>query len=143
MNSKKAFTIIELMVVIVIIGILAVIALPKFKLTVDRAIESDAINKLMTIHAANKIYFAQTGGYFAGNLDVNGINSSLAINIIPDNMTYSYTGNANNYTATATRSSGDAFIMSVTEVPLSKGVGAGTGNPCCSGGSCPTTDNQC
>ena len=141
MNKKTAFTIIELMVVIVIIGVLAVIALPKFKLTVDRAIESDAMNKLITIHAANKIYLAQTGGYLNGNYDVDGINQNLKINIIPDNMTYSYAGNAAAFTATATRQPNGDFTIRITEAPISKTPGAM--NPCCSAGACPTPDNQC
>lgn len=49
---RKGFTVIELVFVIVIIGILSSIALPKFKTTMDQAIISKGISTLSTVRTA-------------------------------------------------------------------------------------------
>lgn len=51
-NSKKAFTMIEVVFVIVIIGILSAVALPHFKETRDQATLAKGITTLNTVRAA-------------------------------------------------------------------------------------------
>ena len=54
----------EIMVVIIIIGILATIAIPNYSKTIDRSRLQDAMRQLITLHAANMILRAQSGTGF-------------------------------------------------------------------------------
>jgi prepilin-type N-terminal cleavage/methylation domain-containing protein len=75
-RNKKAFTLIEILVVVVIIGILAAIALPQYQKAVERARLSEAISNLKTLAQAEEVYYLQYGEYTAiENLDVRVPNS--------------------------------------------------------------------
>ena len=52
MSSKKAFTMIELIFVIVVIGILSAIAIPKFAATRDDAVITKAISTVASMRSA-------------------------------------------------------------------------------------------
>lgn len=56
MMKNKAFTLIEIMVVVIILGILAVLALPKNAGSVDTAKFSEAVQATRTLYAAQKRY---------------------------------------------------------------------------------------
>lgn len=60
---KKAFTLIELLIVIVIIGVLATIAIPAYQSYVDKAKWSEAINVLGALRQACEEYRVETGEY--------------------------------------------------------------------------------
>ena len=66
MGNRKGFTLIELLIVVVIIGILAAIAIPKFAATKDKAklasVKTDVRN-LMTSQEAYFSDFATYGSY--------------------------------------------------------------------------------
>ena len=64
MKNNKAFTLIELLVVVLIIAILAAIALPKYKLTVERAHASEAYTMIKSIAEAGERYALATGGTY-------------------------------------------------------------------------------
>lgn len=66
------FTLIELMVVVVIIGILASLAIPQYTKTVERSRQSEAITNLGIIRGAQLRYFAEYNTYTDGveNLDI-------------------------------------------------------------------------
>ena len=148
---KTGFTLVEIMVVIIIIGVLATIAIPNYSKTVDRSRLQDAMQQLTTLHAANMIYRAQSGtGYLAatysGSTAVRDINENLGINIIANGFAYSYTGTATSFTATANL--GTAYTVTVREIDINTSAPSITcppspnpANPCCTpnsgGAACP------
>ena len=67
MSNKKGFTLIELLIVVVIIGILAAIAIPKFANTKDKAYVAAMKSDLRNMATYEEQYAADNGGaYFSG-----------------------------------------------------------------------------
>jgi prepilin-type N-terminal cleavage/methylation domain-containing protein len=67
MSNKKGFTLIELLIVVVIIGILAAIAIPKFANTKDKAYVAAMKSDLRNLATYEEQYAADNNGaYFAG-----------------------------------------------------------------------------
>ena len=63
-NSKKlAFTLVELAVVVVIIGVLAAFGVPRFRDSVERSKASEAFNYLSSVRAAQERFHARQGTY--------------------------------------------------------------------------------
>lgn len=72
--NKKGFTLIELIIVIIIIGILASIAAPMMMGNVANAKRSEAIAAMGAIRTAERIVYSQTSnyeGFSSGNLQNN------------------------------------------------------------------------
>ena len=59
----KAFTLIELLVVVLIIGILAAVALPQYRVAVDRARLSNLLVMLNAVVKAEEVYYAGNNQY--------------------------------------------------------------------------------
>lgn len=71
--KKKAFTLLELMIVVIIVGILATLALPRFITAANRAREAEARSILGSIRSAQLRYYLEWDAYTAtiGNLDLD------------------------------------------------------------------------
>jgi type IV pilus assembly protein PilA len=66
-NKRKGFTLIELLIVVVIIGILAAIAIPKFANTKEKAYLAAMKSDLRNMATYEEQYAADQGGsYFSG-----------------------------------------------------------------------------
>src|SRR5947209_20568586 len=62
-QSRSAFTLIELLIVVVIIGILAAIAIPKFQNTKGKANAAALRSDLRNLTVAQEAYFFQAAAY--------------------------------------------------------------------------------
>jgi len=63
MSNRKGFTLIELLIVVVIIGILAAIAIPKFAATKDKAKLASIKSDLRNYETAQEAYFSDNQTY--------------------------------------------------------------------------------
>ena len=64
-NIRKGFTLIELLIVVVIIGILAAIAIPKFANTKTKAYMAAMKSDLRNLVTAEESFFSDSGYYIA------------------------------------------------------------------------------
>ena len=65
-HNRKGFTLIELMIVVVIIGILAALAIPRFMQTTGKAKKAEAKTVLKQLFQLESAYFQEHDGYVAG-----------------------------------------------------------------------------
>jgi len=72
-NHSKGFTLLELLVVVLIIGVLAAIALPQYKKAVDRSRFVQLVTYNNAIVKAQRIYYLTNGQYTMSleNLDID------------------------------------------------------------------------
>ena len=62
-NNQHGFTLVELMIVIVIVGILAAVAIPIYQGNIKKAKMSECDAALGTIRTALRVYYAEHGNY--------------------------------------------------------------------------------
>jgi type IV pilus assembly protein PilA len=66
MSNRKGFTLIELLIVVVIIGILAAIAIPKFANTKEKAVVASMKSDLRNLVTAQEGFFSDNQDYAGG-----------------------------------------------------------------------------
>jgi len=130
LRNSKGFTLIELMVVIVIIGILAGIAIPRFMGAQDRARISAAESDLNSMRQALGLYEIDHSSYDLGSpatydafkaalVDPSG-NPYMALPS-DDNFTdFSYTGNDSTYTITLRAKDNKTTLLTGTPEGVTK-----------------------
>ena len=75
---RKGFTLIELLIVVVIIGILAAIAIPKFANTKEKAYLASMKSDLRNMATTEEAYFADFQVYVAGGAsNVGGVTTAI------------------------------------------------------------------
>ena len=62
-RTQKGFTLIELLIVVVIIGILAAIAIPKFSSVKQKGYRTQAISDLKSLSTAEETFFTDSNKY--------------------------------------------------------------------------------
>lgn len=114
-RNQKGFTLIELMIVVVIIGILAALAIPRFMQATTKSKQSEAKQILKQIYTMERTYRQENGVYWAGGPGDSSTPNALTtigVQIMPTAL-YSYTiaataGTSFLATATATGLDDDA-----------------------------------
>jgi len=91
-KNQKGFTLIELMVVVVIIGILAAIAMPNFVSMIDRAKESDLEENMHAFQLAIEDFAVRNTGQYPVGADAAAVQANLPSGTWPKNP---FTGVAN------------------------------------------------
>jgi len=89
--TKKGFTLLELMLVVIIVGIIATFAIPGYLGVKQRAEGRQASTQLKLIHTAEKIEFLENDLYVACNNTANCNSSVIGLDLdLPvDNWVYS------------------------------------------------------
>ena len=64
-NMKKAFSIVELIIVVIVVGILVSFGMPAYLKAKTKAIDREAQSQLKLIQAAQKVYRMETNNYIA------------------------------------------------------------------------------
>lgn len=77
-QPRSGFTLIELLIVVVIIGVLAAIAIPKFQNTKGKANLAAIKSDLRNLATAEEAYFYQNG-FYTSNLSAMNVNPSPGV----------------------------------------------------------------
>ena len=82
-KTRKGFTLIELLIVVVIIGILAAIAIPKFANTKEKAYLASMKSDLRNMATTQESYFADFQVYIAGPASNTTAGTSSLYGFVP------------------------------------------------------------
>ena len=108
---NRGFTLVELAVVVVIIGVLAAFAVPRFLASVERSKAAEAFNYLSSIQAAQERFHARQGTYAS---DLTGLDIKMT------SIKYFTAGEV---TAGSTGNLQDSWSLTLTRAGASAGYG--------------------
>ena len=103
--QKKGFTLIELLIVVVIIGILAAIAIPKFANTKEKAYAASMKSDLRNLVTAQEAYFSDNNSTYASSTGAMGTNYKASSGVtvtINSNTATGWTASASHTSTTKT-----------------------------------------
>jgi prepilin-type N-terminal cleavage/methylation domain-containing protein len=124
------FKLIELLVVLIIVGILAGLAIPNFTRTRERAFDKEAQTALRLIQAAERVYSSKYGMYRAG-ADTTAVNANLQLDLASTSWNLSVSlPSSTTFSGVAVRTdAGNTRNWTITQDT--------TIEPTCLGGTCP------
>ena len=123
---KKGFTLIELLIVMVIVGVLVTVSLPKYRAAMERGRATEGSNNVRAISdAVNAKYVMNENSYSLAGLtdsngNVTGVDMTKSVNFSTPKMTLSdskvtvTTTRTGSYTLTATNQNGELISIECT-----------------------------
>jgi prepilin-type N-terminal cleavage/methylation domain-containing protein len=120
MRDNKGFTLIELLIVVVIIGILAAIAIPKFSATREKAYFAAMKSDIKNLASQQEIYYSDNYAYTTNTTDLAFTNSE-GVTVVIAASTSGWAGSATHSALGATE--GCALYYGTATAPT---VGAAT-----------------
>ena len=128
MRDNKGFTLIELLIVVVIIGILAAIAIPKFSATREKAYFAAMKSDLKNLASQEEIYYADNYSYTTSTVDLAFTNSEA--------VTVTIAASSSGWAASATHSAlgaaeGCAMYYGTATAPTSPTTPTAPGEVAC------------
>ena len=114
LRGRRAVTLMELMITVIAIGVIAALAIPSYRRTVERARYNEAVTNLNIISMGEKIFKIDSGGYWADGATCSGvacaaINTNLNVDVTSQFYSLRVTGGGANYTARADRIGGSKW----------------------------------
>ncbi|HYK82407.1 MAG TPA: prepilin-type N-terminal cleavage/methylation domain-containing protein [Gemmatimonadales bacterium] len=82
MTSRHGFTLLELLVVVVIIGLLAAIAIPKFANSKDKAYMAQMKSDLRNLATAEEAFFYDSATYTLNFAQMNNYAASVGVTVV-------------------------------------------------------------
>jgi len=92
---KNAFTLFELVIVVVILSIMTAVSVPRYMDTVQKAKQRDVAAILALVRSAQVLYKGKASSYYptSGTVTINDINQKLNLSIIqPSDIVYECEG---------------------------------------------------
>lgn len=128
LRGRKGFTLMEVLIVIVILGVLAGLAVPMYQASVEKSRKAEALATLGALRQSEIRYFATSGSYTAtlGQLDFDP-NATAGGQTIHFTYAVAVTGGGTGFTATATRNAVDGGDGTSTVTINQAGTVGGTG----------------
>jgi prepilin-type N-terminal cleavage/methylation domain-containing protein len=114
--NRKGFTLIELLIVVVIIGILAAIAIPKFANTKEKAYLASMKSDLRNLITAEEAYFADSVKY-TSNL---GTAYATTTGVVGPTIVVTANGFTANVTHTTTTKTCSVYVGTTALAPANK-----------------------
>jgi type IV pilus assembly protein PilA len=89
LQGRQGFTLIELLIVVVIIGILAAIAIPKFANTKEKGVVASMKSDLRNLASAQESYWVENRTYYGGVIPAAGFlfSTSPGVTVVIVNST--------------------------------------------------------
>lgn len=134
-ENRKGFTLIELIIVVTIVGILAIVALPKYFANIERAKKSEAVATMSSIREAIMGYYAANGAFpdastWPITVNISGEEVLKVVQPISANFTYDFTPTT---TVSATSKGATTLCSYTMNVATANVIGTD------GGGTCPTS----
>ncbi|MEW6008080.1 MAG: prepilin-type N-terminal cleavage/methylation domain-containing protein [Candidatus Omnitrophota bacterium] len=114
-SCANSFTMMEIMITLVIIGVLAVLGFSQYESINEKVKGQDAINSLQLVYTAERIYRGENPTY-GTCLNTADCNTLLNLELSSMEWNYSVAGAADSFVSTATRSGGQAAYNAKTIV---------------------------